>query len=144
MTDRNDIFDDITDIAETGGMERTTRTVAKEIARKFWSDYDFRDPRMMRTESEAADLRAKFVQVYPTARDFVRGHAHQADGSILVGKPNWQHFVQAARQRMVQMLGDSGISDALKKGIYDAIIEDRARQDAHKIGGDYVRQRMLS
>ena len=92
--------------------EQTVRSVAKEIAGAFYDQN--------RTPG--------FRQAFPTLKAFNRGQWHQPDGSIKAYRPGWLHFVEPARRRLAQMLGDPATSDYVKNAIFNALIEDRNRQ----------------
>lgn len=93
--------------------EQTVRSVAKEIAGAFYE------------ESQRSHA---FRQAFPTLQAFMRGQWHQPDGSIKLYRPGWMHFVDTARKRMAQMLGEKGTTEYLKYRIFDALIDDRNRQ----------------
>lgn len=91
-------------------MERTTRSLAKELAAIFYEE-SARTP--------------KFRAAFPTLQAYMRGQWHQPDGSIRAYRPGWLHFVEHARGMLVAMLGRNDIHDNVKSAVYDAIIEDR-------------------
>lgn len=92
--------------------ERTIRSVAKEIAGSFYEENQ-------RTPG--------FRQAFPTFQAFMRGQWHQPDGSIKLYRPGWMHFVDTARKRMAQMIGEKGTSEHLKWAMFNSLIEDRKR-----------------
>lgn len=94
-------------------MERTTRSLAKELAAVFYE------------ESKRSD---KFRAAFPTLQAYMRGQWHQPDGSIKLYRPGWLHFVDHARRMLVAMLGQPGVHDNIKSAVYDAILEDRDNQ----------------
>lgn len=117
--------------------ERTIRHLAKELAGKFYEQ-----KRSDRFRSKDSLTRARrlvqhpdgrheevivvvpFFQAYPDARTFVKAH--------------WPLFVEPARQCMVTMLALKGVHDNMKRGIYDALLEDREKQLAAEARGAQV------
>ncbi|HEX5508931.1 MAG TPA: hypothetical protein VFX37_10550 [Pseudolabrys sp.] len=97
-------------------MERTVRSLAKELAGNFYEQN--RTP--------------KFRTAFPTFKHYMRGQWVQPDGSIKMYRPGWLHHVEMARKMLALMLGqpDSKISPAMKERIFDALIEDRQKQFA--------------
>lgn len=93
-------------------VEQTVRSVAKEIAGAFY---------------EESQRTPGFRQVFPTLQSFMRGQMHQPDGSVKLYRPGWLHFVDTARKRMAQMIGDKGTGDHLKWAMFNSLIEDRKR-----------------
>lgn len=96
-------------------MERTVRSLAKELAGKFYED-------------NARSV--KFRAAFPTFQHYMRGQWVQPDGSIKAYRPGWLHHVELARKMLSVMLGqsDARVSPVMKERIFDALIEDRNRQ----------------
>jgi hypothetical protein len=127
--------------------ERTIQHYARELAGIF---YD-----MVRS-AEDADLKVQisqrgrvllqidpkaFGKTFPTVKDYLAGRQHGRteqlsdgtvhhvdDGTITMDTPGWLHWVDQARQHMTEMLGRPDVHENIKKGIYEALIEDREKQ----------------
>jgi hypothetical protein len=82
-----------------------------------------------------------FRKTYPTVRDYLAGRKHGYtqrksdgtvvhidDGKVRQGTPGWMHFYDSARGQLTQMLGMPHVHENLKRGIYDALLEDREKQ----------------
>jgi hypothetical protein len=91
--------------------ERTIRTLAKELAGKFYE------------QNRTPGFRIAF----PTFRDYIRGQWHRTDGSIIIDKPGWLYFVEPARKMLVHMLTRKDVHENLKASIMDALIEENAK-----------------
>ena len=97
--------------------ERTIRTLAKELAGQFYEQN--RSP--------------AFRVAFPTVRAYIRGQWHGADGSIIrIDKPGWLYFVSLARKLMVEMLKRKDVHENVKKGIYDALLEENIKATSPK------------
>lgn len=108
----------ILNVEDTGnqhGIERTVRSMAKELAGIFY---------------EEPQRSVGFRRAFPTFKHYMRGQWVQADGSIKAYRPGWLHHVALARKILAIMLGkpDTVVSPAMKNRIFDALIEDRNRQ----------------
>lgn len=91
--------------------ERTVRSMAKELAGKFYE----------------GNRTPGFRKAFPTFRHYMRGQWVQPDGSIKIYRPGWLHHVVLARQMLTLMLGRKDIHENVKERIYDALLEDRNR-----------------
>lgn len=91
-------------------MERTVRTMAKELAGTFYEQN--------RTPG--------FRKAFPTVKHYMKGLWVQADGQIKVYRPGWLHHVELARKVLRGMLQqpDARVSPAMKERVYDALLED--------------------
>jgi hypothetical protein len=98
--------------------EMTVRTMAKELAGKFYEDN--------RTPG--------FRKAFPTFKHYMRGQWVQANGSIKAYRPGWLHHVELARKVLAAMLGqpDAKVSPVMKDRIFNALIEDRNREFGRK------------
>lgn len=92
-------------------MERTVRSMAKELAGAFYEQN--RSPR--------------FRAAFPTLRHYMRGQQVMPDGQIKIYRPGWLHHVDMARKMLTAMLGRADVSEVLKERIYDALMEDREK-----------------
>lgn len=97
------------------GVERTVRSMAKELAGIFY---------------EEPQRSAGFRRAFPTFKHYMRGQWVKPDGSIKAYRPGWLHHVELARKVLAMMLGkpDSVVSAVMKERIFNALIEDRDRQ----------------
>ncbi len=95
----------------TPALNQTIRSMAKELAGRFYDDN--------RTPG--------FRKAFPTFKAYMRGQWHQVDGSIKAYRPGWLHHVGLARKLLAQMLGRADVHENLKMPIYEALIDDRER-----------------
>lgn len=93
--------------------ERTIKQMAKELAGQFYEG------------NRTPGFRATF----PTLQAYMRGHWHNADGTVTYTTAGWHHHVVLARKLLTLMLGqpDARVSPHMKESIYDALLEDHAK-----------------
>ena len=146
-------------------VERTIQHYARELAGIFYDTV---------RSAEDADLKVQisqrgrvllqidpkaFAKTFPTVKDYLAGRRHGHiqhlpdgtvrhidDGTVSMDTPGWLHWYDAARQLLTQMLGRPDIDENLKKGIYEALIEDREKQlnqEARGQQGPNITQRKL-
>jgi len=146
-------------------VERTIQHYARELAGIFYDTV---------RSAEDADLKVQisqrgrvllqidpkaFAKTFPTVKDYLAGRRHGHiqhlpdgtvrhidDGTVSMDTPGWLHWYDAARQQLTQMLGRPDIDENLKKGIYEALIEDREKQlnqEARGQQGPNITQRKL-
>jgi hypothetical protein len=114
-----------------------------------------------------------FGKTFPTVKDYLAGRRHGRteplpDGTVkfvpftewsalydrcpicnklvIEDTPGWLHWVDPARQHMTEMLGRSDVHENIKRGIYEALIEDREKQleqEARGQQGPNITQRKL-
>ncbi len=109
--------------------ERTIRTLAKELASVF---YEEAGGDLFGTAPEDRARSKRFRQTFPTLRHYLQGMAVAPDGRIVPQDKAWMYFVSLARARMVQMLSQPGTSDAVKTGIYKALLEEHEKSTSPK------------
>jgi len=102
--------------------ERTIRYLAKELAGCF---YEQSSGDLFGNSPEDRERSKRFRQTYPTWNHYKKGWQVQTDGSIKQDVPGWMYFVELARKKLVQMLGDPNTKKHLKPAIYAAIIEEQ-------------------
>ena len=126
--------------------ERTIEHVARELAGEFYDvvrSAESRDEKVQISRRGRVLLQIEpklFAKTFPTVRDYLAGRRHGFmaakpdgiryhidDGKVYQTTPGWLHFYDAARAKLTEMLGMGSIHDNLKKGIYDAILEDREK-----------------
>ena len=90
--------------------ERTIRSMAKELAGKFYDDN--RSPAFRRT--------------FPTLKSYMRGQWH-VNGDIVINKPGWMYHVDLAKKVLGTMLSDGRVSAVMKERIYDALVDEHER-----------------
>lgn len=109
-------------------VERTLRSVAKELAGVFYEDAGRDMFGVARADRERS---AKFRKAYPTLRHYMRGTQVLPDGRIKQDTiPGWYYFIDPARKRLTQMLGDPAHKH-LHDGIYKALCEDNLKATSH-------------
>lgn len=91
--------------------EQTIRTMAKQLAGKFYEDN--------RTPG--------FRKAFPTFRHYSRGQWVQSDGSIVIKEPGWTHHIKMAKRLLTEMLSAPSVTPYLKNRIYDALIDEHGR-----------------
>lgn len=101
--------------------ERTIRMLAKELAGVF---YEQAGGDLFGSAPEDRERSKRFRETYPTWNHYKKGWQVQSDGSIRQDVPGWLYFVDLAKKRLTQMLANDNTSDAMKKAIYDALIEE--------------------
>jgi hypothetical protein len=104
-------------------VERTIRSVAKELASVFYTEAGG-DLFGVRPEDRARSRR--FRETYPTLRHYLRGLQVTTSGAVKQGEAGWLHFVDAARKRLIQMLGDPQHKN-MHEAIYKSICEDNVK-----------------
>lgn len=108
-------------------VERTIRSVAKELAGVFYEDAG-RD--MFGVTPADRERSKRFRAAYPTLRHYMRGQQVLPSGGIKQDEvPGWMYFVDPARKRLTQMLGDPAHKN-LHKAIYEALCEDNLKSTA--------------
>lgn len=93
-------------------MHRMIRDAAKDFAGAFYEQN-------MRSEM--------FRRAYPTARDYIYGHAHRRDGAIQQFEPHWFQFVDMAKEYYAKMLTDPTTPQYMKDRIEDMLIDNAMR-----------------
>ena len=96
--------------------ERTIRSMAKQLAGKFYYDDNRSDA---------------FRATFPTLKAYMRGQWHQ-NGDIIITKPGWMYHVDLAIKVLATMLRqpDNVVSPYLKERIAEALIENHNRSTA--------------
>jgi hypothetical protein len=146
-------------------VERTIQHYARELAGVFYDtvrsaeDADFKVQVSQRGRVLLQIDPKAFAKTFPTVKDYLAGRRHGRvehlpdgtvrhidDGTVSMDTPGWLHWYDAARQQLTQMLGRPDIDENLKKGIYEALIEDREKQlnqEARGQQGPNITQRKL-
>ena len=128
-------------------VERTIQHYARELAGAFYDTV-----RSAESQNEKVQISQRgrvllqidpkaFAKTFPTVKDYLAGRRHGRmeqlsdgtvrhvnDGTITEDTPGWLHWVAPARQHMTEMLGRPDVHENIKKGIYEALIEDREKQ----------------
>jgi hypothetical protein len=103
-----------------------------------------------------------FAKTFPTVKDYLAGRRHGRtehlpDGTVkfvpftewsalydrcpicnrlvIEDTPGWLHWYDAARAQLTEMLGRPDVDENFKKGIYEALIEDREKQLQQEVRG---------
>jgi hypothetical protein len=133
--------------------ERTIRSIAKEFAGEFYDftrskeDGDHKVQFMQRGRLLLQIDPKAFAKSFPTVKDYIAGRQHGYtkkdpgtgavthidDGKIYQITPGWAHWYDLARKRAVEMLASPLVHENLKRGIYDALLEDREKQERQKL-----------
>ena len=105
--------------------ERTIRSMAKELAGRFYEDN--RSP--------------GFRRAYPTVKHYMRGQIVEQNGDITIDKPGWLYHVDLARKVLTQMLTmpDTVVHPNMKERIYEAFLAEHEQR--HKTKPMKVTQR---
>lgn len=103
--------------------ERTVRMLAKELAGVF---YEQAGGDLFGTGPEDRERSKRFRETFPTWEHYKKGYAVGADGKVHQTHPGWVFFVDLARKRLVQMLGDP-TKKHLHENIYQALIEEQTK-----------------
>lgn len=112
-------------IGMSGDMtERTIRHLAREYAGMF---YEQAAGDLFGSAPADRERSRRFRATFPTLRDYMRGIEHLPDGSTRRGTPGWLYFVDMARARLAQMLGDPNVKEHLKPAIMAALLEEHRR-----------------
>ncbi len=134
--------------------EATIRTLAKELAGQFYEFIRSAESRgeksvqIKRGERAFLDIRPDvFGKTFPTAKDYLTGRRHGRvgrtpegtiyhidDGSRQQDTPGWLYWYDMARQRLVEMLNSGSVTDHMKERIFEALVEDREKEQRQKPG----------
>ena len=151
---------------EDGLTERTIRSLAKELAGKFYEmnvDAEARGEKVhmrMRGRTMQTIEPGLFRKSFPTAKDYIVGRRYgviqhlpngvvrwvDTEGRWTQDTPGWSHWYDAARQQLVAMLNEGSVSDHMKECIMAALVEDREQQlkaEAARIKPSQIPQRHL-
>lgn len=128
-------------------VERTIQHYARELAGAFYDTVrsaESQDEKVQISKRGRVLLQIDpkaFAKTFPTVKDYLAGRRHGHvehlpdgtvrhvdDGTVSMDTPGWLHWYDAARAQLTEMLGRPDVHENIKKGIYEALLEDREKQ----------------
>jgi hypothetical protein len=146
--------------------ERTIQHYARELAGAFYDTVrsaESQDEKVQISKRGRVLLQIDpkaFGKTFPTVKDYLAGRRHGRmehlpdgtvrhidDGTVSMDTPGWLHWYDAARAQLTEMLGRPDVHENIKKGIYEALLEDREKQlkqEARGQQGPNITQRHMN